>query len=869
MRISGGVWRAGEFFWDGPESGSSALLGGDDLGGRQNAITPPVQQIVEPPDIAGNTSTTATLTIGGSETGALQVFGDDDWFAVQLVAGQSYVFTLTPGALSPMQDPYLEIYNSAGSLIGFDDDGGVGTNSILRWTATESGTFYINARAWEEGGTSPSYSGTGSYTITGALGAPQNPLDTINLGFAAPLHIDVYFSVGTETQSFGPPGNQTSVTSLRSWTAAEIAQAMAALQVYSSYTNLTFAQTATQGSAEWVLTLGDLESGTLGWFATYNGVGYGAFAPDGTGWSTAPGGGLNQGGLGWVTLIHEFGHGLGLAHPHDNGGVSEVMQGVTGPFNSVGSFALNQGVYTTMTYNDGWVSQFGGGQTGYGSQGTPMALDLALLQQRYGANATANAGDTFYVLPTANQAGTFFSAIWDTSGNDTIVQTGSVGATIDLRAATIQNAVGGGGWVSFVTSINGGYTIANGVVIENATGSTGADTLTGNSAANTLTGNGNNDVLRGGAGNDTLIGGAGVDQMFGEDGDDVIFWDFVDSEANVQGGAGTDTFAFTSGSAPTTFNLVAQGFEAAEGRFTDTGSNPWATRTDAYDTLWRLDVSTTVNDNGTREITDYDQANTVGWSSFVTRQDALSRTTETILTYDDGVRDITNYDADSSVFWTSFVTRQDALARTTETLLIHDDGTRDTTNFDGDNTQFWTSFVTRRDALARTTESLLIHDDGVRDTTNYDADNSQFWTSFVTRRDALARTTESLLIHDDGVRDTTNYDADNSQFWTSFVTRRDALGRQTESLLIHDDGTRDTTNFDPENAVFWSSFVTRRDNLGRTADTLLIYDDGRRDSTDYDEANVHDWANVLYRYDSGGILQQTVITYDDGRIEII
>ena len=37
---------------------------------------------------------------------------------------------------------------------------------------------------------------------------------------------------------------------------------------------------------------------------------------------------LQQGGFSFVTLIHEFGHGHGLAHPHDNGGHSGIMRGV-------------------------------------------------------------------------------------------------------------------------------------------------------------------------------------------------------------------------------------------------------------------------------------------------------------------------------------------------------------------------------------------------------------------------------------------------------------------------------------------------------------------------------------------------------------
>ena len=37
--------------------------------------------------------------------------------------------------------------------------------------------------------------------------------------------------------------------------------------------------------------------------------------------------GLQPGGFYFPTLIHEIGHGHGLAHPHDNGGHSGIMHG--------------------------------------------------------------------------------------------------------------------------------------------------------------------------------------------------------------------------------------------------------------------------------------------------------------------------------------------------------------------------------------------------------------------------------------------------------------------------------------------------------------------------------------------------------------
>ncbi|MDX2238544.1 MAG: pre-peptidase C-terminal domain-containing protein, partial [Hyphomonadaceae bacterium] len=466
-----------------------------------------------PPDsIPGDATTTANLSLGGSVSGVVDTAGDDDWYRVELVAGQSYVFTLNASGSTPVSDAYLELFNAGGQLIARDDDAGVGLNSLLRFTAQQSGTYYLNARAYEEE-SGPTL--TGGYTLNAALGPPQDPLDTIDLGFALnTANVSVYFAGAGET--FG------GLTASRGWTTSEINAAFLAMATYSAVTNLTFTQSASPAGAVWTLMLTDLPGNTLGQFSGNQFGGVGAFDPGVTSWNSS---GLAPGGLGFVTLIHEFGHGLGLAHPHDNGGIgdndSEIMQGVLDDFQSFGTFGLNQGVFTTMSYNDGYPAVLGYGQNTFGNQATPMALDIALLQQRYGQDTTNNAGDNLYYFLTVNMTGTGYRAIWDTGGTDTIIAVGDQNATIDLRPATLLNAVGGGGYVSYVSGgIRGGYTIANGVVIENATGANGADTITGNSAGNVLFGNGGadtidgldgDDIIEGGQGNDTLRGGAGRD----------------------------------------------------------------------------------------------------------------------------------------------------------------------------------------------------------------------------------------------------------------------------------------------------------------------------------------------------------------------
>ncbi len=272
-----------------------------------------------------------------------------------------------------------------------------------------------------------------------------------------------------------------------------------------------------------------------------------------------PGGGagmLVRGSFDYTTYIHELGHAVGLAHPHDNGGTSTVMPGVSSEFDDYGRHDFNQGIYTMMTYNDGWQTgpqRQGPGLT-WGYQAGPLAFDIAALQQMYGANTSYHAGNDDYTLPGSNGIGAFYSCIWDADGLDAITGVRSLSNTIDLRAATLAAAPGGGGYVSYAEGIQGGFTIANGVVIENAIGGMRDDAITGNTAANRLfglagddrligsagddmlLGGGGNDVLSGGGHNDRLIGAAGNDSMAGGNGNDRLI-----------GGGGKDVLRGNSG----------------------------------------------------------------------------------------------------------------------------------------------------------------------------------------------------------------------------------------------------------------------------------------------------------------------------------
>jgi hypothetical protein len=609
----------------------AARITSDGTASPTNALLP-TGLILVTPDEAGDGigrapgNPTVVVDAPSHTIGTIGTVGDQDFYAVTLIAGKTYeigLFGYTGGPnLVPLQDSYLELYTSAGTLAGSADGGAStmanqvnsGFDAVLTIDVTTSGTYYINARAFDNDPTvgGSTGEGVGDYELYVHEVDPNDPsvyhpyydadsplyaidwgtrVNKVNLTAANPDGnegpretgnaqgtptygsaldmsallaangktaadivgknvITIYFAkageIITSVEDPTTPGLPPVAIETSNVTDYEHAAVMTALHEFEKVADVVYLEVQDKSQADFeyasykgtpgpgVSLLGSMEP------PDEPNEGLALFNSNDERWNSTD---LKQGGFSFVTLIHEIGHGHGLAHPHDNGGHSGIMNGVEsdGPVAdyTTGDYDLNQGVFTMMSYEDGWqTSPYGNAPTtgGYGYLGSLMAFDIAAIQDKYGVNEDWATGDDVYTLKDENTPGTYYASIWDAGGVDSIVYNGAKDANIDLRPATLKYEYGGGGWVSYAYGIYGGFTVANSVDIENATSGAGNDKLTGNALNNVLTANGGNDQLfLQGGGNDTALGGGG---------DDFIYfgnaWDSLDT---VDGGAGNDTLA--------------------------------------------------------------------------------------------------------------------------------------------------------------------------------------------------------------------------------------------------------------------------------------------------------------------------------------
>lgn len=112
--------------------------------------------------VPGDTSTREIIQINGSRAGTVNYLGDHDWYRVSLVAGMRYEFRLnaTGGTGVPaLGDPFLRLRFDNGYILFSDDDAGGNHNSKITTGISTSGTYLLDAGAWDD-------KSTGGYTLT-------------------------------------------------------------------------------------------------------------------------------------------------------------------------------------------------------------------------------------------------------------------------------------------------------------------------------------------------------------------------------------------------------------------------------------------------------------------------------------------------------------------------------------------------------------------------------------------------------------------------------------------------------------------------------------------------------------------------------
>lgn len=501
-------------------------------------------------DAAADRGTSARMAVGDSFTGAIGRSWDHDWIAIDLSAGETYAFEMTGMTLD---DPYLYLRDSSGRLLSQNDDHS-GLDSLITYTTTRGGRYYIDAAAYG--------SDTGSYRITVERFEPAPPAKISDL--AEYLTDGFWQDRYEEARAFASNVISVDLTAL---TAAGRTLARYALEAWSSVADLDFVER--RNGAQ--ITFDDNDDGAYAYSITSNGRIESSHINVSTWWLSSFGDRI--GDYGFQTYIHEIGHALGLGHQGNYNGSAY--------FGTDESFANDSWQASVMSYFSQSENPNTSADRAYVV--TPMMADVMAIRSLYGAATDGlTAGHTVFGRGH-NLGDSWLGRVFD-------AQAGAGGVT-DARSVAMTIADEGGwdrldmshdahdqridlrqGGISDVFGMRGNLQISFGTLIEVLHAGQGDDQLIGNAVRNRIEGGSGADSIFGAAGDDTLIGGDGGDLLRSMSGDNRLDggagWDRLETgSGNDQliGGAGHDRLRGGAGDDMLNGNLHDDWLEGQDG----------------------------------------------------------------------------------------------------------------------------------------------------------------------------------------------------------------------------------------------------------------------------------------------------------------
>jgi len=204
----------------------------------------------------------------------------------------------------------------------------------------------------------------------------------------------------------------------------------------------------------------------------------------------------NMGSWAHILTLHELGHALGLAHPHDKGGVSTVMPGVKSS-SQAGTYGQNDFIYTVMSYRD-TSSKYGPNSIAAkkGFVDNFMGIDTACLQWLYGKSKNSDVYDTYEIT---GETGNNWKVIYDHHTVNTLSSLNSVTPIkMDIRKANLKlKSPHAGGFISTAKvdlGKRGGFLIAHNTDIKIVKMANVNDTVYTKKSSIIKAGNGTNTV---------------------------------------------------------------------------------------------------------------------------------------------------------------------------------------------------------------------------------------------------------------------------------------------------------------------------------------------------------------------------------------